>query len=230
MVTWKPVKLTAMHHQHLSLGATMVDYLGWQRPARYTSTEEELESVRVAGGFCDVSPLGKFYVQGRDVGGLLQRAFPEAASPLSGLRLRTGRLVVCRFADDEAFITCSPDEADQVSQVIEKYLSGCAHVVDMTSSYAAVNLLGPSSNQLLARLTDLNVSPSRFPDLSCAQGQVAEIYAIIVRCDLGGLLSYDAYFGRDFGEYMWEAILEAGRELGIAPVGVEALKQIASGG
>lgn len=260
---WNPVKLTAMHHQHISLGATMTDYGGWQRPSRYTSIEQELETVRKAGGLCDISPLGKYYIQGSDVDTFLQRVFhPEyqtgfldnqvsgknkldaqgkkAASPgINGASLEnllgpdgstTARVVVCRFSDDEVFVTSTSDTARPVVQALKEHVAGCAHMVDMTSNYAAVTVAGPMSGQLLAKLTDLDISPITFTDLSCAQGQVAEVYAIIVRWDQDGLPSYDVYFGRDFGEYMWQTMLEAGHEYGMAPFGIEALNRLSKRG
>ena len=235
MPTWSPFKLTAMHHQHLRLGATMVDHVGWQRPAHYTSREEELQNIRNTGGICDTSPAGKFYIQGDDVGTLLENVFPEAASlginrsTISNLGSTKGGLLISRFSHDEVFITCSPDDTGLNSQVLRGNLNGCLHFVDMTSTYAAVTVVGPKSAQLLSQLTDLNISPSAFLDLSCAQGQLAEVYTIIVRSDQAGLPSYNVYVGRDLSEYVWEVMLEAGHGLGIVPVGFESLKQLDSG-
>ncbi len=236
MVAWSPVKRTAMHYRHLKLGATMGDYGGWQRPAMYTSPEQETERVREAGGLCDTSPSVKHYIQGNDVSALLQKAFPEAG-PFGINRACAGvfsgpggpsidNVLLCRFATDEAFIVSPPDAALPVAGALRESLSGCAHAVDMTSTFASVNIAGPMSAQLLAKLTDLDLSPGAFSDLGCAQGQVAEVYAIVARQDWGGLLSYQVYFGRDFGEYLWEALLHAGREYGVAPFGVEALKML----
>ena len=242
MTVWSPVKRTAMHYQHVSLGATMADYDGWQRPSRYTSSEEELQHIRQAGGLSDISPIGKYYIQGEDVPATLERLLPEAASlgikraAVSSLSGPTGptkdRLVVCRLTHDEVFITSSSSlgEVGPVTEAFKERITGCAHMVDMTSNYAAVNVVGPQSVQLLTRLTDLNISSHVFPDLSCTHGKLAEVYAIIVRRDQRELPSYDVYVGRDFGEHLWEAMLEAGHGLGIAPVGIEALKQLAGGG
>ena len=240
MATWNPIKLTAMHHRHIALGATMRDYRGWQRPSSYTSPEQELEAVHKAGGFSDISPLGKLYIQGRDVISLIRALLPEARSlqinkatvtTLAGPEGSTAdRVVVSRFCDDEVFITCSPEKIIPVAQALKEHLNGCAHLVDMTSNFAAVNIVGPLSGHLLSKLTELDISSKTFQDLSCAQGMVAEVYAIVRRWDQGGLPSYDVYFGRDFGEYMWEAMIEAGHEFGIAPVGVESLKHLARGG
>ena len=239
MVIWNPLKLTAMHHRHVSLGATMADYGGWQRPARYTSPEREVESARVAGGLCDVSPMGKYVVQGGDVDALLGRLLPEAgavginraavASLAGPDASATGRAVVSRFSEDELFITCLPDQVSTLAQALKEYMAEDVHMVDMTSNFAAINVAGPKSAQLLAKLTDLDISASAFPDMSCVQGQLAEVYAIVVRGDQGGLPGYYVYFGRDFGEYIWEAMLHAGHEYGIGPMGVEALERLGLG-
>ena len=239
MGTWSPVKLTAMHHQHLRMGATIGDEHGWRRPSYYTSSQRELEAIREAGGVCDTSPCGKFLVQGSGVWPALRGLVLESAS-LPVNRATIGgpvgpdgagplRLVTCRLADDEAFIISSPEEAGQAMRALQGHLDGCAHTVEMTSHYAAASVLGPLSSQLLAKVTDLDISPRAFPDLSCAQGQLAEVYAIVLREDRGGLLGYDIFFSRDYGEYLWEVLLEAGRDYGIGPVGTEALKLLVGG-
>ena len=237
---WNPIKLTAMHHQHLGLGATMVDDAGWLRPVQYSSPERELAAVRKAGGLCDTSPLGKLYIQGSGVDALVRRVFPDAVPPETN-RVAVGtfdgavggsaaRVAVCRFSNDEIFIVTPPDVANAVAQALNAHLAGCVHIVDMTSSYAAVTIAGPVCHQLLAKLTDLDVALDAFSDLSCAQGQVAEVYAIVLRWDWGDIPNYAVYCGRDFGEYMWEVMLEAGQEYGMAPFGVEALTRLTGGG
>ena len=76
MSGWQPVALSAIHPKHLSLGAVIVESDGWQRPASYTSAEEEVERVRDGVGICDISPLGKIVVHG-DVEAYLAEGFPQ---------------------------------------------------------------------------------------------------------------------------------------------------------
>ena len=238
MENWNLTKLTAMHHQHLELGATMADYGGWQRPVRYRSTGVELEAVRNAAGLSDMSPVAKLLVQGSE-------AAASLSSLLRGAPTETGRaaecslagvnvddhapILACLLADYELFVTSTPEAASFLGALLSESLTGCAHIVDMTPALAAVNVAGPATRRTVSKLTDLDLSADSFPDLSCVQGMLAEVHATIVRRDRGTLPSYDIYFGRDFGEYLWEAILEAGREYGMAPVGVEALKELAEG-
>ena len=240
MINRKPTKLTAMHHQHLGLGAVMMEHAGWQRPAHYTSLEEELKVVRLAAGIGDVSPLGKILVQGdnsdRRLGTVLtgMSSLDVNKSGTASLMVsgsETHRIIVSRLSEDELYVTCAPGTTTYLSEAINAQLAssshGCVHLVDMTSNHAAVNVIGPLAIELLAKLTDLDIVASSFTDLTCAQGQLAEVYSMIMRCDQSGLPSYNLYFAREYGHYLWDVLLEAGSEFGIVPIGVEALQQLA---
>ena len=49
---------------------------------------------------------------------------------------------------------------------------------------------------------------------------------MLVRADLGDLPSYQLFFSRDFGEYMWETLLETAEYFGGGPVGLEAMSEL----
>ena len=75
-------------------------------------------------------------------------------------------------------------------------------------------------------LTEFDTSYEAFPNLRCAQARFAEIHGTLIRTDLGPLPSYDLFFSREFGEYMWDAIFEAGEEFGVGAVGLEAADRL----
>ncbi len=232
----KPIALSAMHYQHLALGAVMVDRDGWQRPARYTSVKQELDRLREAVGLCDISPVGKLSVQGDDLDSALARAFGDARPPDVGAVQResvgSGSArsphALARLAHDEAMVFTEPGHAAAVSETLEQQADLCAHVVDVTSGLGGVRITGPSGHLLLAGVTELDASPEALPELSCAQTRIAEVHAVLLRLDLGNIRSYEVYFGREFGEYMWDALLEAGDEHGAVPVGIEAMEELES--
>jgi glycine cleavage system aminomethyltransferase T len=99
----------------------------------------------------------------------------------------------------------------------------CSHTVDMTSVMAGLAIAGPNAQTVLAALTELDTSEAVFKNLSCAQGMIAEVRGTLLRADRGGMPGYELYFGRDYGEYMWDAVVEAGEPTGLTPVGTEAL-------
>ena len=214
-----------MHYRHLELGAEMFEHEGWTLPARYSDPEEEAARVRQAVGITDISPTGKIRLQGESVEQALHEAIPGYQTMSVGSLFVTpddaGGTAVARLADDDCLIMTQQASVDHVLASIS--LDGCAHPVNVTSVLAAVRIVGPNAPQLLAGVTDLDLAPPYFPNLSCAQGMVAEIHGTIIRKDIDGLLSYDLLFGRDYGDHMWESLIDAGKQHGLTPFGLEAL-------
>lgn len=62
---------TALHAEHLRLGARMVDFGGWEMPIQYTGVIDEHLATRQAAGLFDVSHMGEIEVEGRDAGRFL---------------------------------------------------------------------------------------------------------------------------------------------------------------
>ena len=234
MTTWKPVRLSAMHFIHVQHGATIVEGDGWQRPARYTYVAEEVEHAQNAVGICDVSPVGKLDIQGEDLDSFMDSAFPGIELPNIGSVSQypapgdsgIGVLTLARLADDEIMALTGPNQAPSVIQALGEDPEKCAHAVDVTSGLAGIRIAGPSAQQLLASITELDLDNGAFPNMSCAQIKAAEIHLFLVRVDLGGLQSYQLYFAREFGEYMWEALIDSGEPYDVKPIGIEAMARI----
>jgi glycine cleavage system aminomethyltransferase T len=79
---------------------------------------------------------------------------------------------------------------------------------------------------VLGKLTSLNVSDRKLPDLGCAQTSLAHVHTLILRQDLGSVPAFYLLVTRDYAESVWESLLHAGAEFGIAPFGVETLARL----
>ena len=220
-----PPAISAMHYRHLELGAVMVEHEGWSLPARYSYPGDEAVRVRQAVGITDISHLGKIRLQGESAEQALRESIPGYQTTSVGSVFVTsddsGGTVVARLAADDCLIVTESAHTDHALESLK--LDGCAHPVNVTSVLAAVRIVGPNAPQLLAGVTDLDLAPPYFPNLSCAQSMVAEIHGTVIRKDSGGLLSYDLFFGRDYGDHMWESVMEAGQHHGMTPFGLEAM-------
>jgi sarcosine oxidase subunit alpha len=223
-----------MHHRQVEQGAVMAEGDGWQRPARYGPVEDEVARVRSSVGLHDVSPVGKLLLQGDDVTSALQAAAADAVTLDIG-RVARHRLegesgvvdvVVARLAADEALVLTGPGQAPAVAGILAHSPDACSHAVDVTSALAGFKVAGPMSYRLLALVTELDISPREFSNMSCAQARFAEIHGTVLRRDLGGLTNYDLYVGREYGVYMWDALTEAGEEYGLAPFGTETMERL----
>ena len=238
MTTWTPVRRTAMHYQHAERGAVMEDRDGWQQPVRFTSVDEEFQQLQTTGGLCDISPVGKLNLQGDELEPFLNAAFP-GLGPLSVGSVRrlnlehnpeVGPFVIARLADDEAWILTGINQAQSVADALGEQADQCAHVLDITSGLSGVSIAGPLAQRVLSGVSELDTDAEMFPNMTCAQTNAAEIHNMLLRLDFESLPGYQLYFGREFGEYMWDALLEAAEEYGITPVGIEAMARLRQGG
>jgi sarcosine oxidase subunit alpha len=205
----QPVKHSAMYRKFLALGATMTDHDGWQVPEQFTSPDEEARQAQQGVGLADVSWLVKLDVKGKDANPRLQ--IPDSNS-------------VWRLAQGHWMVLSEPEATDTVIEKMQSAASvdSCAHVTDMTSVYAALLRVGNDSRDVLNRLTALDVSDDAMPDLSCAQTGLAHVHAIVLRQDVGEVLAYLLLAGREYGEYVWDALMHAGQGFGIVPFGLRA--------
>ena len=211
-----------MHYRHLELGAEMVEREGWRLPARYTDPDDEAASVKHAVGISDFSPVGKIRLQGASVQQAILEAMPDyQATSIGSAAVYKAGQVVARLADDDYLIITEPEQIKAALKSLKQ--DGCVHPVNVTSVLAGVRIVGPSAPAVLAGVSELDLSPASFPDLSCAQTMVAEIHGTVIRRDIGNLLSYDLYFSRDYGDHMWESLIDAGERYGLVPFGLEAM-------
>ncbi|PPV34634.1 2Fe-2S iron-sulfur cluster-binding protein [Ectopseudomonas oleovorans] len=238
-----PYRQTAMHQRHLELGAKMMPAGIWQRPAYYGKPEEreacmqaEARQVREKVGLIDVSTLGGLDVRGPDAAELLNRlyTFAFAKQPVGRSRyaLMTNEHgvviddgVCARFADEHFYVSATTSGVDRVYQQMLKWNAQWRLNVDITNvtaALAAVNLAGPDSRKVLAKLcNDVDLSAEGFPYLAVRLGTVAGIPARLLRVGFVGELGYEIHVPARYGEALWDALMEAGREFDIRPFGVE---------
>jgi len=235
------IRRTPLHHWHERNGAIMMDAGNWKRPHIYTSPEKEYEAVRQRAGLIDVSTLGKLELRGRDVVKFLEFIFPNRFESLKVGRMRYG--VVCddagiilddgtinRLGEDRFYLTTSTGNADAVDSWFRWWLAAKPHLdvrmTNLTGSYAGMNLAGPRSREILQKLTDADVSTASFPYLAVGEIAVAGVPAIVLRIGFVGELGYEIHVPSQYGQAVWEAIMEAGRQHGLEPFGIEAQRQL----
>lgn len=238
-----PFRRTAMHHRHMELGACMIPAGVWQRPGYYGPADRrdacihaESEQVRQRVGLIDVSTLGGIEVRGPDAAEFINRVYT-----FGFLKLPIGRTryaihtneqgvviddgVASRIAENHFYVTATTTGVDRVYRAMLKWNAQWRLDIDIanvTSAFAAVNLAGPLSRQILARLcNDLDLSAEGFPYLACREGTVAGIPSRLLRVGFVGELGYEIHVPALYGEALWDALMTAGEPEGLRPFGVE---------
>jgi sarcosine oxidase subunit alpha len=233
---FEPRKESPLHDRHADLGAEFLWAGEWRRPRQYREPAEECKAVHERVAIIDVSSLGKFKVRGPEAVALLEKIYPNRIGDLKVGRIRYGAMLndqgvilddgtVARLGDDDFFVTTTTSGAEAIDQWIKWWMADWrlqARVVNVSSEYAAINVAGPRSRELMTRLTDVDVSAAAFPYLKLLQAQVAGVPAIILRIGFVGELSYEVHFPSAFAEHVWDSMLESGADLGILPFGLES--------
>jgi len=234
----EPVRLTPMHAWHLAHGAKMMNAGLWKRPEHYGNPLAEVRAVRQGVGLIDVTTLGKLHLSGPDVPELLERIYTNRWKKLGVGRVRYGMMVndegvvmddgvTARLDENLYYMTTTSSGAAQVYEWIEWWLqSGWdldVQVLPATELRAAMNLTGPLARQVLAKVTsDVELDNLAFPYMHARQGTVAGVPVILMRIGFTGELGYEIHTPSAYGMHVWEALMEAGKEFGIRPFGVEA--------
>jgi sarcosine oxidase subunit alpha len=231
----EPAKRSSIHGRHRELGAR-IEWAGdWQRAYDYGDPETEVLSVHRGAGLIDVSTLGKLLVRGSDAGAFLDRLYPNRLSNLKPGRIRYGVLTsdagrimddgtITRLDDDTFYVTTTSSGAGAVEQWFAWWLADWrmdVQMSDVTQAVGAVNLAGPRSREILARLTDLDTSPETFAYLDARHAPIGGVPCLLLRIGFVGELGYEIHFPAAYGQDLWDAILEAGRPEGIHPFGLE---------
>jgi glycine cleavage system aminomethyltransferase T len=217
------VARTPLHHWHAARGARFADQDGWQVVAAYSSAEPKAAGARAGLGLADVSAGAKLSLRGPAVSSLVASLVPESAAlrPRGVAGVRDEKALLCRLTEDHLLVLAS---TAILSPRLARLGEGQAVVrTDVTSAYASFELIAPQLEVILSWLTDLDVTHEVLPANSCAETGLAGVEAVLVRSGQRSLPAMRILVAWDVGEYIWERILNAGGEVPVVPVGLEAL-------
>jgi sarcosine oxidase subunit alpha len=220
-----PVARTPLHHWHATHGAHLAERDGWQVVTAYSAVEREVVAARAGLGLADVSAWAKVSLRGPGVPALVRSQIPGSAaqSPRGVAAIPEEAALACRLTEDHLLLLGSA-AAFSFAHRLAGLLQNWAVVrTDVTSALAGFMVVGPSLEEFLRRLTQLDVRAAHLPVNACAETALAGVEALLVRTAETSLPSMRVYVGWDFGEYVWERMLEAGQEWSITPLGMEAL-------
>jgi len=247
----KPTRKSPMHLWHEKNNAVFVDAGVWLRPRYYKQGNEtlfeaskrEAAHVRKNVGVCDVTTLGKIDIKGPDSAELLNRVYTNAWMKLPvgkaryGVMLREDGIVMddgttTRISENHYHMTTTTAQAANVLSHLEYYLQVVwpelkVNVVSTTEQWAGAAIAGPKSRDVLQKLfPDINVSNDGLPFMGYVEASLFGVYARIFRISFSGELAYEVNVESDNGNFMWEKVMEIGKEFDIQPYGTEALSTL----
>jgi aminomethyltransferase len=226
------MKNTAFTRFHEAMGAKMVEFAGFYMPIQYTGINDEHETVRTRLGVFDVSHMGEIWVKGPRALDFVQWVTSNDASKLIDGKVQyscfpNGKggivddLLVYRI-DAETYllvVNAANIEKDWNWLVSQNEMGAILYNASDEISQLAVQ--GPLALKAMQKLTDtpvLDMEYYTFKKLDFA-GVKDIIFSTTGYTGSGGC---ELYFANEDAPVIWNAVMEAGSEFGIKPIGLAA--------
>lgn len=220
-----------MYGIHRQLGAKIVPFGGYEMPVQYAGIIEEHKAVREAVGVFDVSHMGEFIVQGKNALEFLQRVTVNDVAKLhagdvqySAMCYDNGGIVddllVYMMDEGHYMLVVNASNIAKDLDWLTGHLAGDVSLRDESDAIALLAVQGPKSLSTLQKMTPVDLSSIAY--YHYVRSTVAGTEATISRTGYTGELGFEIYFPAEHAERVWRQIFEAGKEFGIAPIGLGA--------
>jgi aminomethyltransferase len=228
------MKKTALYSWHEQAGAKIIDFGGYLMPVQYAGIIAEHKAVRTSAGLFDVSHMGNFYVTGARAKDFLQHITTNDLDKASDGQAQynlmlypnggiVDDLIIYRINSETFFLIVNASNAPKDFDWLQQHIGAFEGVVleDHTDRLSLIALQGPLALDILARVfPSLNVQALGSFSFCHAPFQGAE--AIIARTGYTGEKGVEICLPNEAAVALWEALMAAGKESGIQPIGLGA--------
>lgn len=220
---------------HISLGAKMAEFAGYNMPISYSGINEEHQTVRTSAGIFDVSHMGEFIVKGEHALDLIQRITTNDASKLtkgkaqySAMTNEDGGIVddllVYCLEDNKAYmLVVNASNIEKDWNWISKHNTKKAELHNISEKTCLLAIQGPKATQILQPLTPIDILNLKY--YTFEKGVFAGVENVLISATgYTGAGGVEIYFEDKNGaaEKIWNAIFEAGSSQGLKPIGLAA--------
>ncbi len=226
------MKKTALYDLHVSLGAKMVPFAGYEMPVQYSNLGEEHKNVRANVGVFDVSHMGEFFLNGPGALDLIQRVTSNDASKLTPGKVQysclpnedggiVDDLLVYMLGDDKYMLVVNASNMEKDWAWIQKFNTENVEMIDRSEEYSLLAIQGPKAADAIRSLTDINVD--EMPYYTAQVGIFAGVNDVIVATTgYTGSGGFEIYMKNEDAKKIWDAVFEAGKDQNIMPAGLGA--------
>ena len=247
-------KLSAVHDRTAALGAQFGPYNGWERALWYAragddtthdaqrtwarkgpwfeAVKAECEAVRDHAGILDLPGFSRFLLTGAGAADWLSAQITGKLPSVGRLGLayfadEAGRIVtemsVARLAEDEILLITAATAQLHDRGWLEQHLIAGLSLRDMSDQWSTQILTGPKSREILAQVSDADLSKGW---LTWQNAKVAGRDVFLMRVSFAGELGWEIHSKLSDTPTIWDAVMAAGKPLGLMPFGMFALNSL----
>ena len=226
---------TAFTDKHISLGAKMAEFAGFNMPISYSGINEEHAAVRNKAGVFDVSHMGEFMVKGPHALDLIQRITTNDASKLTAGKAQYSclpnneggivddLLVYCLEENNVYMLVVNAGNIDKDWKWIADHNNQGAEMHNISDKTCLLAIQGPEATKILQPLTEVDILNLKY--YTFEKGKFAGIDNVLISATgYTGAGGVEIYFEDkdNAAAIIWDAIFKAGAAAGIKPIGLGA--------
>lgn len=210
----------------------MVPFAGFNMPVQYEGVNIEHETVRNGVGVFDVSHMGLFKITGENALDLIQKVTSNDASVLVNGKAQYSYLpnneggivddiITYKVSETEYLMVVNASNIDKDFAWISSHNSMNAGFENLSDDYCLLAIQGPKANEAMQSLTNVDLANLKFYNFE--NGTFAGKENVIVSATgYTGSGGIEIYAKNEDIVDIWNAVLEAGKEFGIKPIGLAA--------
>lgn len=226
------LKRTPLYDSHISIGARMVEFAGWEMPVQYSGPVNEHMAVRETAGLFDVSHMGEIEIRGSEALALVQRITTNDVSKLQDNQVQYSTilndsggvlddLLVYRLNAEYFALIVNAGTTDSDFEWIQSQVGTANVEVHNTSSaFALLALQGPQAEAILQPLTDHMLD--RIPYYWSQRVIVDGVDCRVSRTGYTGEDGFEILCYAASARHLWNRLLITGSDRGLLPCGLAA--------
>lgn len=218
---------TPLYDIHISLGAKVAPFGGYEMPIQYTGILEEHAACRNGVAIFDICHMGEFYLEGPNAVNDLENILTCTIYNLDIGQCRYGFIcnesggiiddqIVYRLEEEKFMMVVNSATCEKDSAWIQEHLSVDTLFTDMSDSLAKIDIQGPKSPKLLEKfIDDTLTSLTYFRTLNTS---IQGVDILVSRTGYTGEVGFELYFEASHAQTIWTLLTDAGA----VPVGLGA--------
>lgn len=227
-------KKTFLYEEQEKLNAKLIPFAGWLMPVSYKGIIEEHNAVRNNVGLFDVSHMGEVFIYGKDSLAFLQKLVPQNIA-----KLKKNCAIYCQLTnkkggiiDDliiykldepnkEYLLIVNASRIDEdLNWMVRNSLGFDVNIINDSHNFSLLAIQGPNASKLLDKLgMKKDFQPQYF---SIKRGEIKNINVLVARTGYTGEDGFEILVKNDYSAYLWDKILNEGKEFDIMPIGLGA--------
>ena len=216
-------------------GTPQEDHWSFRRSRWFEPSGNEVRNASENAGLLDMSAFAKCRVSGPGAQAFLDRLVANRIPVRSGpvrlvhaLNTRGGvhsEFTVYRESEESFYLVSAGAFQRLDHDWIRRHLpdDGSVRFENVTNRYGVLVVAGPRSREILSRVTSASLSNRDFPWLSGRCIDVGLAPCLALRVNYVGELGWELHHPVEYQNHIFDALTEAGRDLGLGPLGIRAM-------